>query len=92
MDIDKLLCKLSVGDMVATEAKYHHTSLIKFYNSYRNNKNDKREQANEQLMEGIAFSKILEFTEESILASDETTTPVFFLKGLTEMYKKHFIA
>ena len=43
-------------------------------------------------MEGIAFSKILEFTEESILASDETTTPVFFLKGLTEMYKKHFIA
>ena len=43
-------------------------------------------------MEGIAFSKILEFTEESILASDETTTPVFYLKELTEMYKKHLIA
>ena len=37
MDIDKLLRKLSVGDMVATEAKYHRTSLIKFYNSYREN-------------------------------------------------------
>ena len=92
MDIDKLLRKLSVGDMVATEAKYQCTSLIKFYNSYRKSKNDKREEANEQLMEGIAFSKILEFTEESILASNETTTPVFYLKELTEMYKKHLIA
>ena len=26
MDIDKLLRKLSDGDMVATEAKYHRTS------------------------------------------------------------------
>ena len=33
MDIDKSLRKLTVGDMVATEAKYHRTSLIKFYNS-----------------------------------------------------------
>ena len=92
MDIDKLLRKLSVGDMVGTEAKYQCTSLTKFYNSYRKSKKDKREQANKKLMEGIAFSKILEFTEESILASDETTTPVFYLKELTEMYKKHLIA
>ena len=92
MDIDKLLRKLSVGYVVVIEAKYHRTSLIKFYNSYRKNKNDKREQANKQLMVGIAFSKILEFTVESILASDETTTPVFYLKELTEMYKKHLIA
>ena len=92
MNIDKLACKLSVGDMVATEAKYHPTCPIKFYNSYGKYNKDKREQANEQLMEGIAFSKVLEFIEESILASDETTTPVFYLKELTEMYKKHLIA
>ena len=46
MNIYKLLCKLSVGDMVATEAKYHPTCLIKFYNNYRKHNNDKREQAN----------------------------------------------
>ena len=90
MNIDKLLRKLSVGDMVAAEAKYHRTYLIKFYNSYRKHNNNKREQANEQLMEGIAFSKVLEFIEGSILASDETTNPVFYLKELTEMYKKHY--
>ena len=73
-------------------AKYHRTCLIKFDNNYQKNNNDKKEQANEHLMEGIAFSKVLEFIEESILAFDETTTPVFYLKELTEMYKKHLIA
>ena len=48
MNIDKLLPKLSVGDMVATEAKYRPTCLIKFCNSYRKHNKDKREQANEQ--------------------------------------------
>ena len=43
-------------------------------------------------MKEIAFSKVLELIEESILASDETTTLVFYLRELTEMYKKHFIA
>ena len=92
INIDKLLRKLSFGDMVATEDKYHRSGLIKFDNSYRKHNNDKREQANEQLIEGIAFSKVLEFIEESILACDETTIPVFYLKELTEMYKKHLIA
>ena len=92
MNTDKLLHKLSVGDMVATEAKYHHTCLVKFYISCQKPNINKRGQANKQLMEGIAFSKVLEFIEESILASDETTTPVFYLKELTEMYKKHLIA
>ena len=92
MNIDKLLRKLSVEDTVAIESKYHHTCLSKFYKSYRKHNKDEREQANEQLMEGINFSKVLEFIEESILASDETTTPVFYLKEITEMYKKHFIA
>ena len=76
INIDKLLRKLSFGDMVATEDKYHRSGLIKFDNSYRKHNNDKREQANEQLIEGIAFSKVLEFIEESILACDETTIPV----------------
>ena len=40
MNIDKLLRKLSVGDIVATEAKYYRTCLIKFYNSYRKHNND----------------------------------------------------
>ena len=73
-------------------AKYGRTCLVKFDNSYQKNNNDKKEQAKEHLMERIAFSKVLEFIEESILAFDETTTPVFYLKELTEMCKKYLIA
>ena len=43
-------------------------------------------------MDRIAYSKVLEFIEESVLTSDETTIPVFYLKELSEMYKKHLIA
>ena len=43
-------------------------------------------------MEGIIFSKVLKFIEESIRASVETTTPEFYLKELTEMNKRHLIA
>ena len=35
MNNAKLLIKLSEGDMVATEAKYHRGCLIMLYNSYR---------------------------------------------------------
>ena len=90
ISIDKLLRKLTVGYMVATGAKYHCIYLLKFYNSYQKH-NNKRNQAKEQLMEGIAFSKVLEFIEESILASDEAATPVLYLKELTGTYKKHLI-
>ena len=65
---------------------------LSFTIAIESNNNDKREQANKQLMEGIAFSQVLEFIEESILASDETITPVLNLKELTEIYKKHLIA
>ena len=43
MNIDKLLPKLSVGDMVATEAKYRRTCLIKFCNSYRKHNREQKE-------------------------------------------------
>ena len=37
----ELLAKLSEGDMVATEAKYHSKCLVKLYNRYRNH-NEKK--------------------------------------------------
>ena len=40
----KLIAKLSEGDMVATEAKYDHDCLTKFYNQYRTiNRNRSKE-------------------------------------------------
>ena len=50
----KLLAKLSEGDMVAIEAKYHRNCLIKFYNRHRDQKRSSSNEAAEvELVEGI---------------------------------------
>ena len=87
MNNAKLLIKLSEGDMVATEAKYHRGCLIMLYNSYRKHNYNKMEEREVQMLEGIALSEVVEFVEESILVSDKDTTPVFKLKDLTELYQ-----
>ena len=58
----QLIAKLSEGDMVATEAKYHHASLAKLYNQYRSiNRNRPKEMNELELIKGIAFFRIICF-------------------------------
>ena len=75
----KLIAKLSEGDMVATEAKYHHVCLTKFYNQYRTiNRNRSIEMNELELIKGIALSELYAFIEDSIASNDSVR--VFLLK------------
>ena len=61
-----LLVKLSEGDMVATEAKYHLRCLTELYNQYRDFKR-KTQLNNEEsnFIEGICFTTIIWFIKFS---------------------------
>jgi len=48
----KLIAKLSEGDMIATEAKYHHKCLVRLYNQYRNASRSTNVEGNTDLCEG----------------------------------------
>ena len=52
MNNAKLLIKLSEGDMVATEAKYHRGCLIMLYNSYRKHNYNKMKEREVQMLGG----------------------------------------
>ena len=52
----KIVAKLSQGDMVATEAKYHKSCLNKLFNGYRSIKNSSEHSGDEEFIEGISIS------------------------------------
>ena len=88
----KLTAKLSEGDMVATEAKYHKNCLSKFYNQYRdyNNKKTAETRRIEQI-KGIAFAEVVNFIEDTIEISSDEEVPVFKLTDLEDMYSKKML-
>ena len=51
----KLIAKLSEGDMIATEAKYHGTCLAGLYNRYRDANKPTNRSNDIDLLEGISF-------------------------------------
>ena len=52
----KLLAKLSEGDMVATEAKYHSKCLLELYNQYSDVNRVQSNNEETNLIEGIFLS------------------------------------
>ena len=84
----KLLSKLSEGDMIATEAKYHLKCLTNLYNTYRNHVSSKPPHCSDkERYKGIAFSEVINFVEDS-LDHIEGGVPVFKLCELVNMYRK----
>ena len=82
---EKLLAKLSAGDMVAQEAKYHKSCLTTLSNQARSTaskeakvKNDKR------LAHGIVPAELISCIEES--RAESKGVLVFKMKKLSEMY------
>lgn len=49
----QLIAKLSEGDMIATEAKYHDKCLVRLYNRYRNANKSSTGDDNIDLLEGM---------------------------------------
>ena len=85
----KLLAKLSEGDMIATEAKYHLNCLTNLYNTYRQHTSLKSSYSSEtERYKGIAFTEVINFMIDKIANSVEGDVPGFKLFELVKMYKE----
>jgi hypothetical protein len=78
----KLLGKLSFGDMVAQEVKYHAQCLTALYNRCRAEQS-KATQVNAESKSGIAFAELVTYMNE--IRETSTSPPVFKLNDLTRI-------
>ena len=84
----ELLWRLSAGDMVALEAKYHTRCLVGLYNRARKANLeglDDNGQGQAASASGIVFAELFLYIEET--RQDEETAPVFKLAELAQLYK-----
>ncbi len=81
----ELLAKLSPGDMVALDAKYHTRCLVGLYNRARKAKAEGRKGTDKkETLSGIVFAELVMYIEEARL--DRETAPVFKLSDLALLY------
>ena len=78
----ELLAKLSAGDMVAIEAKYHRNSFRALYNKTRL---AALKDEDEDRLHGIAFAELVVFMED--MHADDDNAAVFKLSDVANLYK-----
>ena len=82
---NELLAKLSVGDVVAIEAKHHVKCLVALYNEVRKLETAvPSESSKEKSLHGIAFAALVSYLEE--FREDRESVAVFKLADLAKMY------
>ena len=80
-----LLAKLSLGDMVALEAKYHTKCLLALYNRARKVQVEQQGAYSEDdEISGIVFAELVMYVEEVRL--EASTAPVFELTDMAQLY------
>ena len=79
----KLLAKLSAGDMIALETKYHPNCLVTLYNKARQT-TPKDEAGDNSYQHGIAFAELVAYMEDM---RDEKNAPVFKLVDMASLCK-----
>ena len=90
----RLLAKLSAGDVVAQELKYHPGCLVALYNRERAHLNSQETQQNaegldKQKIYPIVFSELVTYVNEMRNASEEGSAPVIFkLADLVSLYSQ----
>ena len=82
----ELLGRLSAGDMVAQDAKYHKKCLSVLHNRVRKAESEgPKHNAKEREVSGIVFAELVLYIEEARL--DQETAQVFKLANLAELYQ-----
>ena len=83
---ERLIAKLSEGDLVATESKYHKIFIAEFYNKVRTfaSKASTAEQE-KSIVEGIVAAEIERYMR-GIIEVESDNIPVFYLKELKNLY------
>ena len=85
MGHNEMFAKLSSGDLVATEAKYHFSCLTKYRNQYRSYLREKNKTTDERYEQAKArtFVELVSYIECAI----EEGTYLFKIKELLDMYQ-----
>ncbi|CAC5372616.1 unnamed protein product [Mytilus coruscus] len=80
------LAKVSAGDLVAQEAKYHAKCLLDLYRKASRVANDDESEGGTQtrISHGIALAELVSFIEES--RKEYNVVPVFRMSDLSKMY------
>ena len=81
---NELLTRLSVGDMVALEAKYHSKCLLALYYRAKTTVEAEPKTDHEGVMSRIVLAELVVYIEETHI--EEGTTPVFRLADLAKLY------
>ena len=82
---EKLLAKLSQGDVVAIKSKYHSKCLAKLYNRLRDHRSNESEgDKSKALVLGISLSEIVTYLRQCKEMSDRS--PVFKLSDIKSRY------
>ena len=89
----KLLAKLSAGDVVAQELKYHPTCLVALYNHERAHLHELKELKKIEEMERnavypIAFSELVTYITETKGACESSNPLIFRLCDLCLLYRE----
>lgn len=79
----ELLAKLSAGDLIAQDAKYHLPCLVSLYNRARETTTSEDSNA-DALNHGIAFAELVSYIEDC--RKDTELAPIFKLTDLTNLY------
>ena len=81
----ELLAKLSAGDMIALETKYHWNCLTTLYNKARQATEKQEKEENYSHLHAIAFAELVAYMEDM---RDEESVSVFKRTGIVSLYKK----
>lgn len=79
-----LLAKLSTGDLIALEAKYHAQCLVSLYNRARQTKGSEEQMDSCTTNQGIALAELVTYIEDA--RADSEIVPIFKLADLVRMY------
>ena len=80
----ELLAKLSAGDMIALEAKYHRNCLTTSYSKARQTTEKQEKEENYSHLHGIAFAEHVAHMEDM---QDEENVCMFKLTDMVSLYK-----
>ncbi len=87
---EKLLTKVSSGDLVASEAKYHAKCLVALYNAADRVKTSEQTDNTNEVHYARAFAELVAFIEDT-LTDREECSPVFKLSGLVQLYRERLV-
>ena len=78
--------KLSAGDLIVQEAKYHLKCLMELYHKAQALESKDTQSRTDMFSKGIALAELLAYIEQARMVED--VAPVFKLADLTRLYSK----